>query len=109
VPYFAESHRHHHRSKFQVEAMKNVIRSSLVLLTVLIGLGVPKFNLITNLVGGFSNNLVAIILPSLFYIRLFKDELSTPIIALNVGIMVLGICAGILSTWLTITEIVKGD
>ena len=79
-----------------------------MIITVCFALLVPDFNLITNLVGGFSNNLVAIILPPLFYILLRRQK-PTPIkmweYLLNGTVVVVGILAGAATTVTTILQI----
>jgi len=83
-------------------------RSVLVIITVCFALLVPDFNLITNLVGGFSNNLVAIILPPLFYILLRRQKpapIRTWEYLLNGTVVIVGVLAGAATTVTTILQI----
>lgn|SRR3990167_1112597 len=76
--------------------------------TVCFALVVPEFNYITNLVGGFANNLVAIILPPIFYLLLMRKqnmEIKWWSYTLNIVVIVVGILAGLATTVMTLLEI----
>lgn len=74
-------------------------------------MAVPKFNYITNLVGGVANNLVAIILPPLFYLAL-KRKTGQVKIWMYVGnffVVIVGLLAGAATLVATISELFGAD
>ena len=87
------------------------LRAVLVIFTICFALLVPEFNYITNLVGGVANNLVAIILPPIFYMCLLRKNGHTIKwwqYGINGTVVVVGILAGLATIVATITEIL-GD
>lgn len=89
-----------------------ILRTLLVLFTICFALAVPKFNYITNLVGGVANNLVAIILPPLFYIALKRKtggEVKIWMYVVNSIVIIVGILAGAATIVATITELAGVD
>eukprot|EP00164_Ancoracysta_twista_P002453 GFYU01003251.1.p1 GENE.GFYU01003251.1~~GFYU01003251.1.p1 ORF type:complete len:117 (-),score=25.36 GFYU01003251.1:144-494(-) len=58
------------------ETKRITMRVFIVGLTALIAVELPAFELVTSFVGSFSNGLVAYILPPIFYLKFFGDEIS---------------------------------
>jgi solute carrier family 32 (vesicular inhibitory amino acid transporter) len=80
----------------------------LVVITIAVALLVPEFSLLTNLVGGFSNNLISIVLPPLFWLKLRgRERLGYVEIGWCVFVAEIGILAGAATTITTMIEIVK--
>merc|ERR1712232_367514 len=87
------------------------LRSCLVIFTILFALAVPDFNYITNLVGGVANNLVAIILPPLFYLALSRKSGTVKwwVYVFNLTVVIVGILAGIATIVATISDLAGAD
>lgn len=51
-----------------------LLRTSIVLVEVIIGLSLPDFGLILNLIGGSSLTLCSFLFPAFFYMKLVKDS-----------------------------------
>jgi len=80
----------------------------LVITTTAVAVLVPEFSLLTNLVGGFSNNLISIVLPPLFWLKLRpREQLGYVEIGWCVLVAEIGILAGAATTVTTLIQIVK--
>lgn len=82
-------------------------RTFLVAITVVIAVFIPHFGLFTALVGAFSNSLVTFIFPPIFLIKMFKTRLVTLEIVVNLVILVLGIGASSISSYIAVKNIVQ--
>ncbi|XP_028412726.1 amino acid transporter AVT3A-like [Dendronephthya gigantea] len=76
----------------------SVVRSSLVLLTLVIVLTIPSFSTLMALIGSSCCILLAFILPGLFHLRIFKGELTIYQKILDYFLILLGIVTGCLGT-----------
>nr|CAN70007.1 hypothetical protein VITISV_038750 [Vitis vinifera] len=78
-----------------------------VLGVILVALMVPNFADFLSLVGSSVCCVLAFVLPSLFHLIVFKDQLSRKGMALDVAILVLGLVFGVSGTWSSLLEIVS--
>lgn len=78
-----------------------------VLGVILVALMVPNFADFLSLVGSSVCCVLAFVLPSLFHLIVFKDQLSRKGKALDVAILVLGLVFGVSGTWSSLLEIVS--
>lgn len=86
---------------------QNIIRTIIVGFTVGISVVVPYFDLLTSLVGSFSNSMVVFIFPTLFLLAIFRGRLTWPEKVLNVVILVFGIAASAISSAIAIISIIQ--
>ncbi|XP_034677801.1 amino acid transporter AVT3B-like, partial [Vitis riparia] len=77
-----------------------------VLGVILVALMVPNFADFLSLVGSSVCCVLAFVLPSLFHLIVFKDQLRKDM-ALDVAILVLGLVFGVSGTWSSLSEIVS--
>jgi len=75
---------------------KTMIRIGLVMTSVIFTLAIPDFAIIMGLIGSSCCMLLALILPGLFHLKLFKSKLTTLDTIFDVCIVVLGIVGSIL-------------
>eukprot|EP01112_Ceratiomyxa_fruticulosa_P000684 TRINITY_DN1060_c0_g1_i9.p1 TRINITY_DN1060_c0_g1~~TRINITY_DN1060_c0_g1_i9.p1 ORF type:complete len:469 (-),score=74.70 TRINITY_DN1060_c0_g1_i9:68-1474(-) len=90
-----------------VEVKRVMVRTVLVSLTVVVAIFIPYFDLVTSLIGSFSNSMAAFIFPTIFMISVFRGRLSWSQIILNIVILIIGIIASAVSSALSITNIIK--
>uniref|UniRef100_A0A6T6U3F9 Amino acid transporter transmembrane domain-containing protein n=1 Tax=Amorphochlora amoebiformis TaxID=1561963 RepID=A0A6T6U3F9_9EUKA len=76
----------------------SAIRAALVLLTVIVAVLIPSFEIVTSLVGAFSNGIVAFVLPPLCYMY-HRQDLGPVEKTFN---WVLAISGGLLSAYSTV-------
>eukprot|EP00030_Apusomonadida_sp_AF-17_P001156 a180040_41.p1 GENE.a180040_41~~a180040_41.p1 ORF type:complete len:435 (-),score=182.52 a180040_41:20-1294(-) len=77
---------------------QNVVRALEVVLIASIAIAIPLFGLFSSLIGAFSVSCIMLILPCVFYLKMFWDELSTLSIAFCIFVLVLGVFGSIIST-----------
>jgi len=87
--------------------MSSLFRTALVALTVGIAIIIPHFDLFTALIGAFSNSLVTFIFPPIFLLALFKRKLQYYEIALNILMLVLGLIASGISSYMALHDIIR--
>jgi len=56
------------------ETTSKLVRIGIILFTFLLGLCIPDFGLVCNLVGSIANTLIGLILPTLFYLKLKSER-----------------------------------
>ncbi|KAF4531739.1 hypothetical protein B566_EDAN008952 [Ephemera danica] len=92
------------------------VRCSLVMLAVVLGLAVPRFDLIMGLIGGALTGPLMFIFPPLFYLRLSQSSMSglrfgrTRMLVervLLIGVVVMGVGATAAATYFSVTETVR--
>eukprot|EP00164_Ancoracysta_twista_P010026 GFYU01014996.1.p1 GENE.GFYU01014996.1~~GFYU01014996.1.p1 ORF type:complete len:163 (-),score=41.67 GFYU01014996.1:334-822(-) len=81
-------------------------RGGLVILTAAVAIGIPNFALFLSLMGSFSNSLAALILPPLFYLRVFQGQLDLGTRMLNWAILCMGIIAIFVSGTFSVISLV---
>ncbi len=69
-------------------------RGGILSMVILIGILVPHFALIMGLIGAFTGSLLCFVLPPLFHLRLFWNDLTTTQCVVRISIVVFGIVAG---------------
>ncbi|PKI50848.1 hypothetical protein CRG98_028755 [Punica granatum] len=84
-----------------------LIRTGLVLSTVVVAFIIPFFGLMMALIGSLFCILVAIIMPSLCFLRIMRGKATRTQVMLCTGIIVLGIISAVLGTYSTLSQIAK--
>jgi len=84
---------------------RNVLRIVIVVGTAFIAQRVPYFGDFSALVGCFSNSSLAFIFPTLFYMKLFRKEMSPLMFAFNIFVLVFGIAGTVIGSVLVINKI----
>jgi len=88
------------------ELKRTLIRICLVLVTVGLAVVVPLFDLVTNLVGAFSNTFAGFILPVAFHIKLFYHKMHWTQFVFDILVLLFGTIGGGTATVLTVIKIV---
>jgi amino acid permease len=85
---------------------ENVIRTSLVLFTVLISLKVPYFGEVLGTIGGFTDAIVSFVLPPLIFLKLNENnaEVSNLQRYFNVGVLLFGMTLVVKTTYTIIAS-----
>lgn len=87
-----------------------MIRVGIILFTFGLGLGIPDFGLVCNLVGSVANTTMGLILPPVFYLKLKSmqpsESLTLGELVLNIGIVVFATVLMVTSATVTIISIV---
>ncbi|CAM8902427.1 hypothetical protein QQ045_011971 [Rhodiola kirilowii] len=81
------------------------MRWGMVLVVTLVALSVPNFADFLSLVGSSVCIILGFVLPALFHILVFKDEMSKKRMAVDCAIVLLGIVLGVSGTWSSLMEI----
>jgi amino acid permease len=81
---------------------KIFVRSIIVWLITGISLLIPNFTDFLNIAGAIGSAMIAFVLPPFLFLKQFKGELSTPIIAFNWFIVAFGAAGAIYSTYFSI-------
>nr|XP_039250430.1 amino acid transporter AVT3B-like [Styela clava] len=76
-----------------------ILRSTMVLLTVIIVLLIPSFADLMSLVGATCCSLIAFIMPAMFHLKLFQGDLTRSQILLDYFLILLGITGTIIGTF----------
>lgn len=85
------------------------LRWLLVFLVSLVALSVPNFADFLSLVGSGVCCALGFVLPSLFHLLVFKDEMGWKVWSVDVAIVVLGIVLGVSGTWYALLEIFSAN
>ncbi|KAK6946542.1 Amino acid transporter, transmembrane domain [Dillenia turbinata] len=80
------------------------LRWLMVLLVCLVAISVPNFTDFLSLVGSSICCLLGFVLPSLFHLLVFKEEVGWKGVSSDIVIMILGIVFAISGTWYSLTE-----
>lgn len=81
------------------------LRWLLVLTVILVALLVPNFTDFLSLVGSSVCCGLGFVLPALFHLMVFKEEMGWGGVSLDVGIVVVGVVLGVSGTWYSLVEI----
>ncbi|KAJ9704651.1 hypothetical protein PVL29_002956 [Vitis rotundifolia] len=81
------------------------LRWLLVLTVILVALLVPNFTDFLSLVGSSVCCGLGFVLPALFHLVVFKEEMGWGGVSLDVGIVVVGVVLGVSGTWYSLVEI----
>lgn len=84
--------------------IQRTIRSLVVLLVVIIAVGVPKFSVFISLVGSSACSLLGFVLPALFHLYVFKEDLTIKEKLADWLLIVFGISFGAWGTIQTIQD-----
>ncbi|CAB4019596.1 amino acid transporter AVT3B isoform X1, partial [Paramuricea clavata] len=87
----------------------SVVRSSLVLLTLVIVISIPSFSTLMALIGSSCCILLAFILPGLFHLRIFNEELTIYQKIWDYFLILLGIVAGCMGTRDAVERLLSRD
>ncbi|KAI3791206.1 hypothetical protein L2E82_04884 [Cichorium intybus] len=84
-------HRFLYTMKSRTKMMiRGTIGSILLLLILVIALSVPYFQYVLGLTGSLVSVAIILIFPSVFYIKIFWNQISKPVLALNVFLITIG-------------------
>lgn len=92
-------------SKSRIYAI--MIRTALVISTLLVGLSIPFFGLVMSLIGSFLTMLVAFILPCLCFLSILRKKVTKIQIALCVVIIIVGVVSLAMGTYSALLSIVE--
>lgn len=90
------------------KALSILIRSVLVVSTIIVALSVPFFGYVMAFIGAFLSVTVSILLPCLCYLRINKSAQRFGLeFFVIVGILVIGSVVGVVGTYTSVKQIVK--
>ncbi|KAE8670677.1 putative NBS type disease resistance protein [Hibiscus syriacus] len=84
-----------------------VIRTLLVISTLLVGLSVPFFGLVLSLIGSLLTMLVALILPPACYLSILRGKVSRIQAAVCIIIIAVGVVSSVIGTYSALTKIIE--
>lgn len=84
---------------------QNLVRMAEVVFVAGIALAIPLFGLFSSLIGAFSVSAIMLIMPCIFYLKMFWDELGTGAIAFCYFVLVLGVFGSVISTVVDVLDI----
>jgi len=85
----------------------NVFRVLLVAVTCLVAMAVPHFALFANLIGALACSCLAFVLPAVFYLKLYKGEISGFHRCVCYCSVLFGVVGGTISVYSTIDEMAR--
>eukprot|EP01094_Clydonella_sp_ATCC50884_P004338 TRINITY_DN13368_c0_g1_i1.p1 TRINITY_DN13368_c0_g1~~TRINITY_DN13368_c0_g1_i1.p1 ORF type:complete len:481 (-),score=173.12 TRINITY_DN13368_c0_g1_i1:343-1665(-) len=88
-----------------IEWYRNAVRTGLVALTVVLALSIPRFSLFVSLVGAIGGSMMAFILPSLFYIAMFRNTAPYLILLSAGSLLVFGLFSSVASISVTLYQV----
>ncbi|XP_076939949.1 amino acid transporter AVT1H-like [Bidens hawaiensis] len=92
-------HRFLYSMKSQTKMIiRGTIGSVLLLLILVLALTVPYFQYVLGLTGSLVTAAIILIFPSVFYIKIFWDKISRPVLAFNVFLILIGFVLGVSGT-----------
>lgn len=83
-----------------------ILRTLLVISTVIVALSVPFFGLLMAFIGSFLSATVSIILPCLCYLKIFHQRLSFPEVSVVGALLCLGFIVGIGGSYFSVKAII---
>lgn len=96
---------------FQVKHTFNFVRCMLrtlmVLATILVSWTIPRFDKIINLIGSFSVSMQSLVLPVIFYFFLFRNNLSPIIKLILLVILIISLFLASISTFYSIVDVTE--
>ncbi|GKC62012.1 amino acid transporter AVT1H-like protein [Tanacetum coccineum] len=78
--------------------VRGTIGSILLLLILVLALTVPFFEYVLGLTGSLVTVAIVLIFPSVFYLKIFWNQISRPVVALNVFLIAIGFLLGVSGT-----------
>ncbi|KAI3523568.1 hypothetical protein L1887_01790 [Cichorium endivia] len=78
--------------------IRGTIGSTLLLLILVLALSVPYFQYVLGLTGSLVSMAIALIFPSVFYIKIFSNQISKLVLALNLILIIIGSLLAVLGT-----------
>ncbi|KAF7819093.1 amino acid transporter AVT1A-like [Senna tora] len=84
-----------------------LLRSALVISTVCCAFLIPFFGLVMALIGSVLSILVAVIMPTLCFLKILGEKATKAQVALSVGIAILGVVSGIFGTYSSVKRIAE--
>ncbi|CAI8602040.1 unnamed protein product [Vicia faba] len=84
-----------------------LIRTALVVSTLLVGLSVPFFGLVMSLIGSMLTMFVSLILPSACFLSIKRGRVTRSQVALCVAVIVAGLVSSALGSYSAMSEIIK--
>ncbi|KAE9617537.1 putative amino acid transporter, transmembrane domain-containing protein [Lupinus albus] len=91
--------------KFYVYSI--LIRTALVVSTLLVGLSIPFFGLVMSLIGSLLTMFVTLIMPCACFLSIRRGRVSRFQIAFCITIMTVGIVASVIGSYSAISEIIE--
>ncbi|KAG6389756.1 hypothetical protein SASPL_151229 [Salvia splendens] len=83
-----------------------IIRTLLVISTLLVGLSIPFFGLVSALIGSFLTMLVTLILPCACYLSILRGKLSLLQRAMCVSVIGIGVVASAIGSYSALSKII---
>ena len=90
-----------------LESKRNLLRSSTVMITILVAVGIPHFGLFMSLVGSLGGAALAFVLPTIFHLKLFWGRHHPLRFISSILITFFGVAASAISTAVTVIQIVE--
>ncbi|KAI5396925.1 amino acid transporter AVT1C [Lathyrus oleraceus] len=84
-----------------------LIRTALVISTLLVGLSVPFFGLVMSLIGSLLTMFVSLILPSACFLSIKRGRIKRAQVALCVAVIIVGLVSSAFGSYSAISEILK--
>lgn len=84
----------------------SVLRTLIVTSTVIVALTVPFFGLLMAFIGSFLSATVSIILPCIFYLKLYRHQLSAREASFVGAVLALGVSVGVGGTYFSVKAII---
>ncbi|CAF2118167.1 unnamed protein product [Brassica napus] len=92
--------------KMRSKGVSMIIRTILVLSTLVVALTVPFFATVAALIGSFVAMLIAVIFPCLCYLKIMKGRLTNFHMAICVLIIIVGVVSGVCGTYSAIVRLI---
>jgi proton-coupled amino acid transporter len=84
-----------------------LVRTLSVLFTFIIAVSVPKFGLFVNLLGAMSGTVLAFVMPTMIYNKVYKDEISRVRQFIHFVLVVFGVIVGTMASAISLFELIK--
>eukprot|EP00168_Porphyra_purpurea_P021144 TRINITY_DN9263_c0_g1_i1.p2 TRINITY_DN9263_c0_g1~~TRINITY_DN9263_c0_g1_i1.p2 ORF type:complete len:110 (+),score=39.97 TRINITY_DN9263_c0_g1_i1:72-401(+) len=94
------------KSGWTLEWIRNGIRTTIVVFTVVVAVSIPYFSLFIGLIGAVGCSLMSFILPCIFHIKMFP-EASKARKGTNWTFLVFGVIASVVSAGVTTVQLVQ--
>lgn len=82
-----------------------LLRALLLISTVCVAFLLPFFGLVMALIGSLLSILVAIIMPSLCYLKIMGEKVTTTQMVASVGVVIVGVISAALGTYSSVSRI----
>lgn len=95
-------------SNYNIRAISILIRTLLLISTVIVALVIPFFGLLMALIGSILSITVSILLPCLCYLKIFESYKRLGLkLVIILGVVVLALSVGVMGTYSSLKEMVK--